>query len=54
MYIAIIIYKNESLGHDLRVVAGPETSGQVVVDVLCQKNMTVKCEFLLLRVAVHK
>ena len=24
MYIVIIIYKNESLGYDLRVVAGPE------------------------------
>jgi len=24
MYIAIIIYKRESLGHDLRAVAGPE------------------------------
>jgi len=24
MYIAIIIYKSESLGHDLRTVAGPE------------------------------
>jgi len=24
MYIAIIIYMSESLGHDLRAVAGPE------------------------------